>query len=284
MKVLITGTKGFIGGNLKKYFDSPLELNEDTPVTTEWLDENKPEAVFHVGACSNTLETDVNYIMLTNYESTRIISDWCHNNNVPLIYSSSAACYGNNGVCPSNLYGWSKYVGEQYVLSRGGIALRYYNVYGPGEEHKGKMASMAFQMLKAGSTKLFPGEPKRDFIYVDDVILANLRALAHYDVLSGKKYDVGLGEAHSFEYIADVLDIPYTYHDQLAIPEGYQFYTCSNPRYWMPGWAPRYSLNEGLTLCKTYWQKLLTNQESGQCLLEDGNPGMQDTDGLLIKL
>lgn len=282
MKVLITGTKGFIGGNLKKYFDSPLELNEDTPVTTEWLDENKPEVVFHVGACSNTLETDVNYIMLTNYESTKIISDWCHNNNVPLIYSSSAACYGNNGVCPSNLYGWSKYVGEQYVLSRGGIALRYYNVYGPGEEHKGRMASMAFQMLKAGSTKLFPGEPKRDFIYVDDVILANLRALAHYDVLSGKKYDVGLGQAHSFEYIADALDIPYTYHDQSAIPEGYQFYTCSNPRYWMPGWAPRYSLNKGLTLCKTYWQKLLTNQESGQCLLEDGNPGMQDTDGLLI--
>lgn len=283
MKVLITGTKGFIGGNLKKYFDSPLELNEDTPVTTQWLDENKPEAVFHVGACSNTLETDVNYIMLTNYESTRIISDWCHNNNVPLIYSSSAACYGNNGVCPSNLYGWSKYVGEQYVLSRGGIALRYYNVYGPGEEHKGRMASMAFQMLKAGSTKLFPGEPKRDFIYVDDVILANLRALAHYDVLSGKKYDVGLGEAYSFEYIADTLGVPYTYHDASAIPEGYQFYTCSNPRYWMPGWAPRYSLNEGLTLCKTYWQKLLTNQESGQCLLEDGNLGMRDTDGLLIK-
>jgi nucleoside-diphosphate-sugar epimerase len=283
MRVLITGTKGFIGGNLKKYFDSPLELNEDTPVTREWLDEHKPETVFHVGACSNTLETDVNYIMLTNYESTKIISDWCHDNNVPLIYSSSAACYGNNGVCPSNLYGWSKYVGEQYVLSRGGIALRYYNVYGPGEEHKGRMASMAFQMLKAGSTKLFPGEPKRDFIYVDDVILANLHALAHYDVLSGKKYDVGLGEAHSFEYIADTLGVPYTYHDESTIPEGYQFYTCSNPRYWMPGWAPQYSIKTTLQLCKTYWQKLLTNQESGQCLLEDGNPGMQDTDGLLIK-
>ena len=283
MSQLITGTKGFIGGNLKKYFDSPLELNEDTPVTREWLDEHKPEAVFHVGACSNTLETDVNYIMRTNYESTKIISDWCHDNNVPLIYSSSAACYGNNGVCPSNLYGWSKYVGEQYVLSRGGIALRYYNVYGPGEEHKGRMASMAFQMLKAGSTKLFPGEPKRDFIYVDDVILANLHALAHYDVLSGKKYDVGLGEAHSFEYIADTLGVPYTYHDESTIPEGYQFYTCSNKNNWMPGWAPQYSIKTTLQLCKTYWQKLLTNQESGQCLLEDGNLGMQDTDGLLIK-
>lgn len=284
MNELITGTKGFIGGTLKKYFDNPLELNEDTPITREWLDEHKPQAVFHVGACSNTLETDVNYIMLTNYESTRIISDWCYDNNVPLIYSSSAACYGNNGLHPSNLYGWSKYVGEQYVLSRGGIALRYYNVYGPGEEHKGRMASMAYQMMKAGETKLFPGEPKRDFIYVDDVVFANLHALAHYDVLSGKKYDVGLGEAHSFEYIADVLEIPYTYHNSSAIPKGYQFYTCSNPRWWMPGWAPQYSLKTGLKLCKTYWQKLLANQDSGQCLLEGGNPGMQDTDGSLTKL
>lgn len=284
MKVLITGTNGFIGGNLKKYFDNPLELNEDTLVTTEWLDEHKPEAVFHVGACSNTLETDVNYIMLVNYESTKIIADWCHDNDVPLIYSSSAACCGNNGLHPSNLYGWSKYVGEQYVISKGGIALRYFNVYGPGEEHKGRMASMAYQMVKAGNTKLFTGEPKRDFIYVNDVVFANLHAIEFYRYLKGKKYDVGLGEAHSFEYIADTLEIPYTYHDPSAIPEGYQFYTCSNKDEWMPRWKPQYSLNEGLILCKTYWQKLLTNQDSGQCSSEDGNLGMQDTDGSLTKL
>jgi len=279
MKILITGTKGFIGGNLKKYFASALELNEDTPVTTAWLDKHKPEAVFHVGACSNTLETDVNYIMLTNYESTRIIADWCNDNNVPLIYSSSAACYGNNGVRPSNLYGWSKYLGEQYVLNRGGIALRYFNVYGPGEEHKGRMASMAFQMFKAGNAKLFPGEPRRDFIYVDDVALANLCALEHYKNLAGKKYDVGFGQAYSFEYIADTLGIPYTYHDASAIPQGYQFYTCSNPESWMPGWKPQYSIKTTLELCKTYWQKLLTNQDSGLCSSVDGNPGMQGIDG-----
>ena len=284
MSELITGTKGFIGGSLKKYLTDPLELNEDTPITKQWLDEHKPEAVFHVGACSNTLETDVNYIMLTNYESTRIIADWCHDNDVPLIYSSSAACYGTNHIHPSNLYGWSKYVGEQYVLSKGGIALRYFNVYGPGEEHKGKMASMAFQMFKAGEVKLFPGKPKRDFIYVNDVVFANLYALEGYRFLAGKRYDVGLGQARSFEYIADTLGVPYTYHNQSAVPEGYQFYTCSNPDNWIPGWKPQYSLKEGLTLCKTYWQKLLTNQENGQCLLEDGNPGMQDTDGLLTKL
>lgn len=279
MRVLITGTNGFIGGQLKKYFDNPLEMNEDVLVTKEWLDENNPYAVLHVGACSNTLETDVNYIMKVNFESTKILTDWCKANNKRMIYSSSAASYGTNGEYPSNLYGWSKYVAEQYVISNGGIALRYFNVYGPGEEHKGNMASMAYQMMKAGSAKLFPGEPKRDFIYVDDVAIANLHAFVHYDVLSGKKYDVGLGEAHSFEYIADALDITYTYHDPSAIPEGYQFYTCSNPRNWMPGWAPEYSIKTTLQLCKTYWQKLLTNQDNGQCSSEDGNHGTKDTDG-----
>jgi nucleoside-diphosphate-sugar epimerase len=279
MRVLITGTNGFIGGQLKKYFDNPLEMNEDVLVTKEWLDENNPYAVLHVGACANTLETDVNYIMKVNFESTKILTDWCKANNKRMIYSSSAASYGTNGEYPSNLYGWSKYVAEQYVISNGGIALRYFNVYGPGEEHKGNMASMAYQMMKAGSAKLFPGEPKRDFIYVDDVAIANLHAFAHYDVLSGKKYDVGLGEAHSFEYIADALDITYTYHDPSAIPEGYQFYTCSNPRNWMPGWAPEYSIKTTLQLCKTYWQKLLTNQDNGQCSSEDGNHGTKDTDG-----
>jgi nucleoside-diphosphate-sugar epimerase len=279
MRVLITGTNGFIGSQLKKYFDNPLEMNEDVLVTKEWLDENNPYAVLHVGACSNTLETDVNYIMKVNFESTKILTDWCKANNRCMIYSSSAASYGTNGEHPSNLYGWSKYVAEQYVISNGGVALRYFNVYGPGEEHKGNMASMAYQMMKAGSAKLFPGKPKRDFIYVDDVAIANLHAFAHYNVLSGKKYDVGLGEAHSFEYIADALEIPYTYHDPSAIPEGYQFHTCSNPRNWMPGWAPEYSIKTTLQLCKTYWQKLLTNQDNGQCLSEDGNHGTQDTDG-----
>jgi len=279
MRVLITGTNGFIGGQLKKYFDNPLEMNEDVLVTKEWLDENKPDAVFHVGACSNTLETDVNYIMKVNFESTKILTDWCKLNNKPLVYSSSAASYGTNGEHPSNLYGWSKYVAEQYVISNGGVALRYFNVYGPGEEHKGNMASMAYQMFISGYVKLFPGKPKRDFIYVDDVAIANLHAFAHYNVLSGKKYDVGLGEAHTFEYIAEALDIPYTHHDSSAIPEGYQFYTCSNPRNWMPGWAPQHSIKTTLQLCKTYWQKLQANQDNGQCSSEDGNHGTQDTDG-----
>jgi len=272
MKVLITGTNGFIGSNLKKHFDSLIEINEDILNHGAWyislkqkLATEKPEAVFHVGACSNTLEQDVNYMMTRNFEFTKILTDWCKENNIPLIYSSSAASYGINSRYPSNLYGWSKYTAEQYVISNRGIALRYFNVYGPGEEHKGIMSSMVYRMFKAGSFKLFPGVPKRDFIYVDDVVLANLHALAHYQDLLGKKYDVGLGEANTFEYIADILGVSYTYHDESAIPEGYQFYTCSSSSDWMPGWAPQYSIKTTLELCKTYWQKLLTNQEYGQC-------------------
>lgn len=287
MTALVTGTKGFIGKRLKEALDVlVLEMNEDVfdysnwqEVVLTWLDKYKPDVVFHVGACSDTMEIDVNYIMTRNYEFTRILTDWCYSNTVPIIYSSSAANYGTSNLYPSNLYGWSKYVGEQYVLSRGGIALRYFNVYGPGEEHKGKMASMAYQMYKAGETKLFRGEPKRDFVYVDDVVSANIFAWDHYVTLSGNKYDVGFGKAHTFEYIAHNLDIPYTYHDDDAIPKGYQFYTCSNHFDWMPGWVPKYSLKKGLTLCKMYWQKQPTNQENGQCSSEDGNLGTQDIDG-----
>ena len=281
MNTLITGTKGFIAKRIKEIAtlatqnsnEKVYDMNEDIFDNEDWqehlikkLNEYKPNVVFHVGACSNTMETDVNYIMTRNYEFTRIITDWCYDNNAAIIYSSSAACYGNNGLHPSNLYGWSKYMGEHYVIGRGGIALRYFNVYGPGEEHKGRMASMAHQMFKAGEAKLFPGYPERDFVYVDDVMMANLHAANGYNELRGKVFDVGSGTPCSFEHIANLLDVPYTHLDESTIPEGYQMYTCSNPEKWVPGWTPKMSIEKGIILCKTFWQKQLTNQESGQCL------------------
>ena len=286
--IIITGTKGFIGSNLKKELESDfkiIEINEDIFKNVSWRDEVSKHfwldisGVFHVGACSNTLEKDVNYMMLVNYEFTKHLTDLCNLKGIPMIYSSSAANYGTNNLYPSNLYGWSKYTAEQYVIQNGGIALRYFNVYGPGEEHKGKMASMAYQMYNAGSAKLFPGEPKRDFVYVDDVVSANIFAWDNYVFLSGGKYDVGFGKAHTFEYIADTMGIPYTYHDESAIPKGYQFYTCSNHFDWLPGWVPKYSLKRGLFLCRMYWQKQHTSQENGQCSSEDGNLGTKDIAG-----
>jgi len=254
MKVLITGTDGFIGKRLKKSFTNALEFKDEDIIDVNWLDKETPEAVFHVGACSNTLETDVNYIMKVNFESTKVLVDWCKQNKRPIIYSSSAASYGVNGKYPSNLYGWSKYTAEQYVISNKGVALRYFNVYGPGEEHKGNMSSMAYQMFKSGQATLFPGEPKRDFIYIDDVVAANIYALKYYGTLSGNNYDVGLGKSTTFETIAEYLKIPYSYYPQEKIPEGYQMYTCSDSKKWMPGWAPAYDIKTGLKSSRESWQ------------------------------
>ena len=260
IKLVITGTDGFIGKNLynKVKDEYPImQLNENTFDIERWweilhsfLENFKPDAIFHVGACSNTLETDVNYMMTRNYEFTKIVSDYCLNNNVKLIYSSSAANYGNNNTFPSNLYGWSKYIAENYVVQNGGIALRYFNVYGPGESHKEKMASVAYQMEqrfnKGEIIKLFPNNPKRDFIYIDDVIDANLYALNFYDDLKGKWYEVGSGEARSFEDVLTLMSIPFEYADEKDIPKGYQFFTQSKNDKWMKGWNPKINLEKGI--------------------------------------
>ena len=210
-KVIITGTKGFIGSNLKNEIISNyeiVEINEDIFDLPDWREEvskyflDDIECVFHIGACSNTLEQNVNYIMLVNYEFSKYLMDISRFKGIPMIYSSSAANYGENGIHPSNLYGWSKYVAEDYVISNGGIALRYFNVYGPGEENKGRMASVAYQMTEAKKRgediKLFPKNPRRDFVYVKDVISANIYAFENFDFLKGRYYEVGseIGRAH----------------------------------------------------------------------------------------
>jgi ADP-L-glycero-D-manno-heptose 6-epimerase len=265
-KVIITGSKGFIGKNLideiKDNFEI-LEINEDIFENEDWtnhlsttLNKFSPDVIFHIGACSDTLEQDVNYMMTRNYESTKIMSDYCYVFNCKMIYSSSAANYGTNNLYPSNLYGWSKYVAEQYVIKNGGIGLRYFNVYGPLEDHKGKMSSVAYQMLekqKEGQEiKIFPKKPKRDFVYVKDVVNANLYALDHYYGLNSKWYEVGSGDARTFEDVLDILDIDYAYHGEDMIPKGYQFFTKSDKNKWMNGWEPIFKIDNGLIEYKKY--------------------------------
>jgi ADP-L-glycero-D-manno-heptose 6-epimerase len=265
---IVTGSKGFIGKNLvnklqKNTQYNVVEINEDIFNDDNWdnnliniLKKNKPNVIFHVGACSDTLEKDVNYMMKLNFESTKILTDYCVNNNSKIIYSSSAANYGENNKYPSNLYGWSKYVAEKYVISNKGVGLRYFNVYGPGEEHKGKMSSIAYQSFikeKNGQEcKLFPFNPTRDFVYVEDVIDANLYAEENYNNVKGYFYDVGFGESRSFEDILNIMNIPFTYHEEDKIPKGYQFYTCSDKKFWMKGWYPKYNLEKGLMEYKNY--------------------------------
>ena len=266
-KVFVTGTRGFIGKNLLFELDRRGFLTcgfDDSYLTYENWEEKLLEllntlnydSVFHVGACSDTLESDANYMMIRNYESTKVIVDWCVKNGKEFIYSSSAANYGTNGRYPSNLYGWSKHAAEDYVRLNGGIALRYFNVYGPGEEDKGKMASVAYQMyLKKKNNQevfLFPKKPLRDFVYVKDVVDANIFALENYQNLSGKYYEVGSGDAKGFEDVLDNMGIPYEYTSEDVIPKGYQFYTCSDKSKWMNGWESKWDLQKGIEDYKNY--------------------------------
>lgn len=268
IKIIITGSNGFIGGNLINHLISLgefiiHEINEDIFISSTWkkdlekiIIDLKPEFVFHIGACSNTLETDVNYIMVRNVEFTKSLCDLSKKYLFNIIYSSSASVYGSDNLQPSNLYGWTKYIGEGYVKNVDGISLRYFNVYGPGEEHKKNMSSIIFQSYskykKGEVVKLFPGSPKRDFIYIDDVVSSNLYSLRNFRLLKGGIYDVGTGEPNSFEKKLQTLNIPFEYTESSAVPKGYQFFTCSKKDKWMTGWSPEFSLVEGLKKYEDY--------------------------------
>lgn len=260
-KYLVTGSQGFIGKNLVRALLASeadiLEINEDIFEDASWSEilsakilDYRPDVFFHVGACSNTLESRSQYIMERNFESTKVLVDLSKVLEVPMIYSSSAANYGVNGRYPSNLYGWSKYVAEKYVSSNRGVSLRYFNVYGPGENHKGRMASFFHQALNLAERgempQLFPGTPKRDFIYIPDVISANLTAVENFPMIRGGIFDVGTGVARSFEEALDFMNIEYRYAAQESVPIGYQNFTCADQLKMLPGWQSRYSLEDGL--------------------------------------
>jgi ADP-L-glycero-D-manno-heptose 6-epimerase len=183
------------------------------------------EALLHQGACSDTMESDGRYMMANNYRYSKTLLDWCQEAEVPLLYASSASVYGAGAEfreersCerPLNVYGYSKFLFDQLVRTTlpGKTAqiagFRYFNVYGPNEAHKGRMASVAFhaynQLLSAGKVKLFVGsdgygngEQRRDFVHVDDVVSLNLWFLERRDV-SGI-FNCGTGRAQSFNELA----------------------------------------------------------------------------------
>ena len=189
-------------------------------------------------------------MMVLNAESTFIIADWCQFKKIPLIYSSSASVYGNNN-SPETLYAWSKYLGEQFVIKCNGLALRYYNVYGMDESHKGNMASVIYQSFlknrRGEKITLFPLMPMRDFVYINDVVSANLYALENYDSLRGGWYDVGTSNASTFEDLMAIMDLKYIYLPENNIPNFYQNFTQADERKFMKGWKPEYDLNRGVT-------------------------------------
>ena len=183
------------------------------------------EGVYHQGACSDTMATDSRYMLENNYSFSRDLLEWCVGRRVPLIYASSAAVYGsgaefseNPGVeHPINVYAYSKSLFDNYVrraMLRAQspiVGLRYFNVYGPRESHKGQMASMAWhfyqQFVENRKVRLFrgtggygDGEQLRDFVSVDDVVKVNLFFSDHTE-MSGI-YNVGTGHSRSFNDLA----------------------------------------------------------------------------------
>jgi ADP-L-glycero-D-manno-heptose 6-epimerase len=261
MKYLVTGHEGFIGKALFKKLQKITSVNDavigydDNSFSFygkplffklhKFLYDQKPDVIFHVGACSDTQQQDINKMMQLNLEATNILIEYCRLHGATMIYSSSAACYGTH-VLPNTLYGWSKYAGEKLTEAIGGVSLRYFNVYGHDESHKGKMASVAYQAYNKSEFLLFPKNPKRDFIYINDVVSANIHALENYDNLSGGVYDVATCVHRSFEDIMDIIGVNYKYHPESAIPENYQFETCANPVYLMKDWYAKYNLEQGM--------------------------------------
>src|SRR5512145_44337 len=184
------------------------------------------EALLHQGACSDTMELDGRYMMENNYRYSKTLLDWCQEAEVPLLYASSGSVYGASSefreerACerPLNVYGYSKFLFDQLVrralpAKTAQIAgFRYFNVYGPNEAHKGRMASVAWhffnQYRSEGKVKLFEGsggyadgEQRRDFVSVEDVVRVNLHFLERPEC-SGV-FNVGTGRAQTFNDVAE---------------------------------------------------------------------------------
>ncbi|HEX6827580.1 MAG TPA: ADP-glyceromanno-heptose 6-epimerase [Burkholderiales bacterium] len=253
MYYVITGAAGFIGSNLVKalnergetdiiavdnlkkgdkfrnladceiadYFDKESFLGELAAGTLDGV----IAAVLHQGACSDTTEADGRYMMQNNYRYSLALLDYCQEQEVPLLYASSASVYGSGPQFregreheqPLNVYGYSKLLFDQVVRRRladhtAQIAgFRYFNVYGLREQHKGRMASVAFhfahQYLSHGSARLFEGwdgygdgEQRRDFISVEDAVKVNLHFLD--DARRSGIFNVGTGASQTFNDVA----------------------------------------------------------------------------------
>ena len=248
--IVVTGGAGFIGSNIVKGLNilghkDILVVDDLTDGTkfsnlvdldiTDYMDKDEfislviagedldIDVIFHQGACSSTTEWDGKFMMENNYNYSKDLLHYCLDFDIPFLYASSAATYGGRSdnfiedrdyEKPLNVYGYSKFLFDQYVreilpnANSQICGFRYFNVYGPRESHKGSMASVAFhlneQITKGEKPKLFVGSDnfKRDFIYVSDVVDVNLWFWENK--ISGI-FNCGTGRAESFQSVADAV-------------------------------------------------------------------------------
>ena len=219
------------------------------------------EAVYHMGACSSTTERDVDYLMKNNVEYSKVLFEVCTEYDVPFVYASSAATYGAgengyedahegiNKLMPLNAYGYSKQLVDEWALRQGDApskwyGVKFFNVYGPNEYHKGNMKSVVAQAYnqinESGKMKLFKsykdeypdGGQLRDFVYVKDCVNAMYELINTKHTGTNGIYNLGTGKARSF---VDLVKATYKSMDKkediefIEMPESlqgqYQYYT-----------------------------------------------------------
>jgi ADP-L-glycero-D-manno-heptose 6-epimerase len=246
--IVVTGGAGFIGSNLVRGLNrrgasdilvaddlknSSKHLNLSGSKISDYVDKGDLidelprmgaiDAIFHQGACTSTTESDGRYMMSNNFSFSKALLHFALGKRVPFLYASSAAVYGDGqrgfreragSEYPLNVYAFSKLVFDRHVeallpsASSPVVGLRYFNVYGPQENHKGRMASVASQLYREvttqGTMRLFEGSEKfrRDFVHVEDVVAVNL---AMFEKSKNGIFNCGTGTARSFVDVANAL-------------------------------------------------------------------------------